>query len=96
MTLRSVLLFPGQGAQTPNYLHALPEHEAVRATLRDAQTILQLDPSGLDSAAALNSTVSVQLGVLIAGVRRCRRRSSSAKTAACSIGISTPASWMQS
>ena len=68
MTLRSVLLFPGQGAQTPNYLHALPEHEAVRATLRDAQAILQLDPSGLDSAAALISTVSVQLGVLIAGV----------------------------
>jgi malonate decarboxylase epsilon subunit len=72
MTLRSVLLFPGQGAQTPGFLHALPEHEAVRATLKDAQDVLQLDARALDSAAALNSTVSVQLGVLIAGVAYAR------------------------
>jgi len=72
MTLRSALLFPGQGSQTPNFLHALPEHEAASATLHEAQEVLQLDLSELDSAAALNSTVSVQLGVLIAGVAYAR------------------------
>jgi malonate decarboxylase epsilon subunit len=66
--VRSVLLFPGQGSQTPSYLHDLPEHPAVRATFNEAQDVLHLDPSALDSAANLNSTVSVQIGVLIAGV----------------------------
>jgi malonate decarboxylase epsilon subunit len=68
MALQSVCLFPGQGSQTPGYLHSLPEHPAVEATFREAQKVLLLDPNGLDSAAALNSTVAVQLGVLIAGV----------------------------
>jgi len=72
MTLRSVLLFPGQGAQAPGFLHALPEHEVARATLQEAQDILQLNLGELDSAAALNSTVSVQLGVLVAGVAYAR------------------------
>jgi malonate decarboxylase epsilon subunit len=72
MTLRSALLFPGQGSQTPNFLHALPDHEAVRATAQDAQDVLQLDVRSLDSAGALNSTMSVQLGVLIAGVAYAR------------------------
>lgn len=72
MTLRCALLFPGQGSQTPNFLDALPEHEAVRGTLRDARDILQRDPKELDSPAALNSTVAVQLGVLIAGVAYAR------------------------
>lgn len=68
MTLQTAFLFPGQGAQTPGFLHALPEHEAVRATFRDAQKALPLNPADMDSGAVLNSTVSVQLGVLIAGV----------------------------
>lgn len=72
MTLRSAFLFPGQGAQTPGFLHALPDHDAVRVTLQDARDVLQFDPGALDSAAALNSTVSVQLGVLIAGVAYAR------------------------
>jgi malonate decarboxylase epsilon subunit len=66
--LQTACLFPGQGAQTPGFLHALPEHEAVRATFRHAQKALLLNPADMDSGAALNSTVSVQLGVLIAGV----------------------------
>ena len=66
--VHSVLLFPGQGSQTPNYLHELPEHAAVRATFDEARDVLHVDPSGLDSATTLNSTVAVQLGVLIAGV----------------------------
>jgi malonate decarboxylase epsilon subunit len=68
MALQSVFLFPGQGSQTPNYLHSLPQHPAVQATFREAKAVLLLDPDGMDSATALNSTVAVQLGVLIAGV----------------------------
>jgi malonate decarboxylase epsilon subunit len=66
--VRTAFLFPGQGAQTPGFLHSLPEHEAVRATFRDAQNALRLNPADMDSGAVLNSTVAVQLGVLIAGV----------------------------
>lgn len=66
--MRLAFLFPGQGAQTPGFLHALPEHEAVRATFCDAQKALLLNPAEMDSGAVLNSTVAVQLGVLIAGV----------------------------
>jgi malonate decarboxylase epsilon subunit len=68
MTLRTAFLFPGQGAQTPGFLHALPEHEAVRATFHAAHEALLLNPADMDSAAVLQSTVAVQLGVLIAGV----------------------------
>jgi malonate decarboxylase epsilon subunit len=68
MALQSAFLFPGQGAQTPGFLHALPEHDAVRATFDAAQEALPLNPAEMDSSAVLNSTVAVQLGVLIAGV----------------------------
>jgi len=68
MTLQSAFLFPGQGAQTPGFLHALPEHEAVRATYHAAHEVLALNPADMDSGAVLHSTVAVQLGVLIAGV----------------------------
>jgi malonate decarboxylase epsilon subunit len=61
-------LFPGQGAQTPGFLHALPEHPAVNATLDEAGTVLGLDVMTLDTNTALASTVAVQLSVLIAGV----------------------------
>jgi malonate decarboxylase epsilon subunit len=66
--MRTAFLFPGQGAQSPNFLHALPAHEAVRATLAEAEQVLGVDPSGLDSEAALRSTVAVQISTLIAGV----------------------------
>ncbi len=62
------LLFPGQGAQTPGFLHRLPRHPAVDATLAETRGILGLDPDTLDSAPALESTVAVQLGTLVAGV----------------------------
>ena len=67
-------LFPGQGAQTPGFLRRLPDHAAVRATLLEAQQFLGEDLSNLDSAQALASTVAVQLGTLIAGVRSEERR----------------------
>ena len=61
-------LFPGQGAQSAGFLHRLPRHPAVSATLEEAGTVLGLEVMSLDGAAALASTVAVQLGVLIAGV----------------------------
>jgi malonate decarboxylase epsilon subunit len=62
------LLFPGQGAQTPGFLHRLPEHAAVQATLAEAAGTLGVALGELDSAAALESTGVVQLGTVIAGV----------------------------
>jgi malonate decarboxylase epsilon subunit len=62
------LLFPGQGAQTPGFLHRLPQHPAVGTTLAEAAKVLGMDLEGLDSAQALDSTVAVQLGTVVAGV----------------------------
>jgi malonate decarboxylase epsilon subunit len=61
-------LFPGQGAQTPGFLHRLPEHPAVKHTLDEAAGALGTDVLTLDSAQALLSTRNVQLSVLVAGV----------------------------
>jgi malonate decarboxylase epsilon subunit len=65
-------LFPGQGAQRPGFLHRLPKHPAVSATLGEAAAVLGMQVLSLDDAAALASTVAVQLGVLIAGVATTR------------------------
>lgn len=62
------LLFPGQGAQTDGFLHRLPEHHAVRATLAEASQVLGLDVLTLDTPDALRSTVAVQIGLTVAGV----------------------------
>ena len=62
------LLFPGQGAQSPGFLHRLPEHPVVRTTLDQASEILGEDVLTLDSAEALSSTVAVQLTTLVAGI----------------------------
>jgi len=62
------LLFPGQGAQSPGFLHHLPQHAAVAATLAEASDVLGSDVLQLDSAASLQSTVAVQLSLLTAGV----------------------------
>lgn len=66
MTL--ALLFPGQGAQSPGFLHKLPQHDAVQATLNEASAALGLDVLSLDDAEALRSTVAVQIGLTVAGV----------------------------
>jgi malonate decarboxylase epsilon subunit len=66
--LSTAYLFPGQGAQTPGFLHRLPQHPAVNATLQEAAAVLGVEVLRLDEAAALASTVAVQLGLLIAGV----------------------------
>lgn len=64
--------FPGQGAQRPGMLHALPTDAAVAATLAEAAGVLQHDPLLLDTAEALASTRAVQLCLLIAGVAMAR------------------------
>lgn len=64
--------FPGQGAQQPGMLHALPEHPETRRTLDEAAAVLGRDPLALDSSAALESTVAVQLCLLLSGVAMAR------------------------
>ncbi len=64
--------FPGQGAQKPGMLRALPPHPEAARTLDEAATALGYDPLALDTAQALRSTVAVQLCLLIAGVATAR------------------------
>jgi malonate decarboxylase epsilon subunit len=61
-------LFPGQGAQTPGFLHRLPAHPVVKQTSDEATEALGIDVLKLDTAEALLSTRNVQLSVLVAGV----------------------------
>jgi malonate decarboxylase epsilon subunit len=61
-------LFPGQGSQTVGMLHALPDDPAVARTLDEISEILGEDVRELDSAEALESTVSVQVALLTSGV----------------------------
>jgi malonate decarboxylase epsilon subunit len=61
-------LFPGQGSQVPGMLHDLPDHDAIAGTLDELSESLGANVRGLDSAEALQSTVSVQLALLTSGV----------------------------
>jgi malonate decarboxylase epsilon subunit len=61
-------LFPGQGSQVPGMLHNLPDHPAVARTLDEVSESLHADIRELDSAEALQSTVSVQLALLASAV----------------------------
>ncbi len=61
-------LFPGQGSQHPNMLHALPNHTEVHRTIEEASEVLGRNVLQLDSKESLFSTVSVQLSLLIVGV----------------------------
>ncbi|MGS0740347.1 malonate decarboxylase subunit epsilon [Glaciimonas sp. GG7] len=64
--------FPGQGAQRPGMLHALPQTPEVSRTIDEASSIIGTDVLLLDTAAALTSTYAVQLCLLIAGVAMAR------------------------
>ncbi|QJE02125.1 malonate decarboxylase subunit epsilon [Massilia forsythiae] len=70
--------FPGQGAQRPGMLHALPDHPETARTLDEAGRALGRAPDApfhvlaLDGEAALRSTVAVQLCLLVAGVAMAR------------------------
>lgn len=66
--MKIAFLFPGQGSQKPGMLHNLPEHPAVQQVLNEAGEILEEDLNCLDSKESLESTVAVQLSLLIASV----------------------------
>lgn len=67
-----LFVFPGQGCQQAGMLHQLPAHPACLETLQQAGDVLEHSPLLLDSAQALQSTVAVQLCLLIAGVASAR------------------------
>lgn len=89
MTL--ALIFPGQGAQSAGFLHRLPAHDAVRATLDEASTTLGFDVTTLDTDDALRSTVAVQIALTVAGVATARTLASDGLTAAFHAGLSVGA-----
>lgn len=69
----SVLLtFPGQGAQRVGMLKDLPVHPAVEAVLAEATDVLRMAPGEMDTQASLQSTVWVQLCLLVSGVAMTR------------------------
>jgi malonate decarboxylase epsilon subunit len=64
-------LFPGQGAQSSGFMHALggpASHPEIGRTLAEAADVLNLDVLNLDRPDALESTVAVQVGLVAAGV----------------------------
>jgi malonate decarboxylase epsilon subunit len=68
------LLFPGQGAQCPGMLQALPDTDAANAVIAESRDVcaeLGL-PDDLDSAARLSDTVAAQISLVIAGVASAR------------------------
>lgn len=70
--MNTALLFPGQGSQRPQMLHDLVNHPSVEDTFSEASSALGFEARTLDSVDALQSTVSVQLALLIAGVATAR------------------------
>lgn len=68
-------LFPGQGAQTPGFLHRLGgdrPHPEIARTLNEASDALGEDVLALDTADALASTVAVQVALVVAAVAGAR------------------------
>lgn len=70
--MKAAFLFPGQGSQQPEMLHALPGHRVTQDTLSEASEILDKDVLTLDSEEELASTRNVQLALLIAEVALAR------------------------
>ena len=59
--MKVAFLFPGQGAQEPGMLHALPDHPAVAATLAEASAVLGERLLDLDSEPALAGNRAVTM-----------------------------------
>lgn len=70
--MRVAFLFPGQGSQYPGMLRALPDRPAISATLAEASAILGHDVHELETASTLQSTMAVQLAIVVAGVAAAR------------------------
>jgi malonate decarboxylase epsilon subunit len=77
--MKVAFLYPGQGTQRPGMLHDLPYHPAVAETLAEAERILP-GSSSQDSAAALRSSVTVQVALCVAGVATTRALASEGAT----------------
>jgi len=69
--VRVAFLYPGQGTQRPGMLRDLPDHAAVAATLAEAEAILP-GSTRQDTAQALESTVTAQVALCVAGVAATR------------------------
>ena len=65
-------LFPGQGSQFPGMLHQLLDHPEVERTLDEVSSALHTDVRDIDSEESLESTVSVRIALLTAGVATAR------------------------
>jgi malonate decarboxylase epsilon subunit len=89
MTL--AFIFPGQGAQTDGFLHRLPDHPATAATLSEASDVLGFDVLTLDTHDALQSTVAVQISMVVAGVALVRALATQRLTPDISAGLSVGA-----
>ncbi|WP_319452257.1 MULTISPECIES: ACP S-malonyltransferase [unclassified Mycobacterium] len=67
----TAFVFPGQGAQHPGMLGALPDSVSTRSVLEEAVGVLgSID--ALDTVASLTSTTNAQLALLICGVAAAR------------------------
>ena len=89
--MKIALMFPGQGAQSPGFLRELPDNFAVRETLQEASAWLGCDVLALDTEVALASTISTQIGLVVAGAAFSRFLSaydvSPAAVAGMSVGV---------
>lgn len=83
--------FPGQGAQSAGFLHRLPQHPVVTATIDDASQVLGIDVLTLDTPDALRSTVAVQVGLVVAGVAAARMLADAQLSPDISAGLSVGA-----
>lgn len=72
--MKTVLLFPGQGAQQVGMLHQFPlNDECVAEVFKEVEEVLSIPVYSLDTEEKLRSTIYVQLCLLIAGVISARR-----------------------
>ena len=86
--MTAAFVFPGQGAQSADFLHHLPQHPEVTRTIKEANDVLRVDLAALDTAEALDSTVAVQVALLIAGVATARALMSERVRPAAAAGMS--------
>jgi malonate decarboxylase epsilon subunit len=84
-------LFPGQGAQSDGFLHRLPPHPVVQATIAEASDVLSFDVLTIDTPEALRSSVAVQIGLVVAGVATARRLADEGFDIALTAGLSVGA-----
>ncbi|HEY0328456.1 MAG TPA: malonate decarboxylase subunit epsilon [Rhodopseudomonas sp.] len=84
-------LFPGQGSQRAGMLHELPAHPSVASTIDEASQLLGRDVLELDEEKTLESTVSTQLAIYVAGVAMARALGAEAAFPSAVAGLSVGA-----